>query len=691
MPIDLSQFRQAFFEESFEGLESMESGLLHLGVGAPDVEVIHTIFRAAHSMKGGSGTFGCLEVMAFTHLMETLLDEMRDGRRQVTQETVDLLLQSVDCLRDMLIATRDHATIDQQRVLFLQRHYERLLASTQEETAPMADTEANIASQAGGWQIRFRPYPDMLRSGNDPVRMFRELEALGSVSVRADVSRAPVFADFDPEECYLGWDVTVRGNATLAQLQEVFAWVEGECELEIVPIPETASEHRPDATLTMSATSAHRAPEDQGAADRQAAAPGSDLRAADERRTGVERRSTFDRRAGVVPTETASIRVSIDKIDALVNMVGELVITQAMLTQLGEHFDLSRLDKLRDGLDQLERNTRELQESVMRIRMVPISFAFNRFPRLVHDLSQKLGKKVELTMSGEQTELDKTVMERIGDPLMHLVRNGLDHGIEAPHIRKAAGKPETGLLHLNAYHQGGNIMIEVSDDGAGLQKLKLLRKARECGLLGDDEILPDEKVYELIFHPGLSTAEVVSDVSGRGVGMDVVRRNIKELGGHIDVRSQEGLGTLFTIRLPLTLAILDGQLVRIGQKIYIIPLVSIVESLQMESGCLNTVAGQNELYKFRDEYIAVVRLSELFSLTLERVELAGALLVVVDASGQKVGLVVDELLGQQQIVIKSLGTNFKRVHGVSGATILGDGTVALILDIAGLIDLLQHG
>jgi two-component system chemotaxis sensor kinase CheA len=409
-----------------------------------------------------------------------------------------------------------------------------------------------------------------------------------------------------------------------------------------------------------------------------------------EPRAGGERRTGGERRQPAAAADTNSIRVNITKIDALINTVGELVITQAMLSQLRDGFDMHHLDKLRDGLDQLERNTRELQESVMSIRMLPISFAFNRFPRLVHDLGQQLGKKVQLTISGEQTELDKTVMEKIGDPLLHLVRNALDHGIEPPARRSEAGKPETGCLHLHAYHQGGAIVIEVSDDGAGLNRDKILCKAREQGLVGEDETPPDDQVYTLIFQAGFSTAETISEISGRGVGMDVVWRNIKDLGGTIDVVSAGGSGTTFTIRLPLTLAILDGQLVQVGEETYIVPLVTIVESVQIDTTLIHTVAGQSTLYKLRDDYIPIVRLGDLFSVQKDGDTGTEHLLMVVESTGQKIGLIVDALLGQQQVVIKSLETNFRRIEGVSGATILGDGTVALILDIAGLLRLAQY-
>ena len=389
-------------------------------------------------------------------------------------------------------------------------------------------------------------------------------------------------------------------------------------------------------------------------------------------------------------TETGSIRVGTDKIDSLINMVGELVITQSMLSQMGEDFSMEKIEDLREGLAQLERNTRELQESVMRIRMLPISFSFQRFPRLVHDLSQKMNKKIELKMLGEQTELDKTVMEKIGDPLVHLVRNSLDHGIEDPQTRLAAGKSETGTITLNAYHQGGFIIIEISDDGAGLPRDKLLNKAIEKGLVTEQDNLPDEKIYDLIFHPGFSTADQVSDISGRGVGMDVVRKNIKELGGNVDVSTEEGRGTTFTIRLPLTLAILDGQLVKVGNETYIIPLVSIIESLEIETDNINTIAGTTEVYKMRDEYIPLVRLYEVFDVQPGTHRLQDCLLVVVEGDGGKAGILVDDLLSQQQVVIKSLETNYKRIQGVSGATILGDGTVALILDMSGLLTLARE-
>ena len=676
MAFDMRQFLKTFLEESFEGLDVMENALLNMDVGAVDGETINTIFRAAHSIKGGSGTFGLQDVAHFTHGVETLLDEMRDGRRSVTQPMVDLLLSSVDVLREMLAAHRDQSQYDEAKVRAVADRIQRELGQSGAAASDPAAQQPAGPTAGSHFTVHFRPKPHLLKTGNEPLRMLRELATFGELTTVCDISALPALVDMDPEEIYLGWELRLQGDATAAQVKEVFEWVEDDCDLRIEEHAHSAS---PNAAP---APTANREPAASTEARGQPAlhlAPPADERREDERR------AAGDRRKVALTQDAGSIRVGIDKVDALINMVGELVITQSMLNQLGEDFDMSKLVKLQEGLSQLERNTRELQESVMRIRMLPISFAFNRFPRMVHDLSTKLGKKVELQLSGEGTELDKTVMEKIGDPLVHLVRNSLDHGIETPQARLAAGKPEMGTIHLNAFHQGGNIVIEISDDGGGLPADKILAKARERGLIGPEEALTDEKIYDLIFQPGFSTAEQVSDVSGRGVGMDVVRRNIKDLGGSVEVQSWPGKGSKFTIRLPLTLAILDGQLVRVGQETYILPLVSIIESLQIRAEHINVVAGKAEVYKLRDEYLPIVRLYQLFGQQRERVELVGGLLVVVEGDGQRVGLLVDDLLSQQQVVIKSLETNFKKIGGVAGATILGDGTVSLILDITGII------
>lgn len=692
MAFDMRQFLQTFFEESFEGLDAMESALLNLDLGQVDAEIINSIFRAAHSIKGGSATFGLGEVSSFTHGVETLLDEMRDGRRQVSQRDVELLLRAVDCLREMLRAARDSGVFDTERVATLSREIEQALGNCVAAPREGATDETASLATAHGWRIQFKPFPHLLKSGNEPTRMFRELAALGDFTAECDVSALPALVDLDPEELYLRWTLTLVGDVDEKSIRDIFEWVDGDCELSIAPHTSVtaavqASVVKNIKTVTPAVSAGLPSPT-PSVAQSSTEATTSSAPSLAVAPPPVERRNAGERRHS--GADAGSIRVAIDKIDALINMMGELVITQSMLHELGAHFDMTRLGQLQEGLAQLERNTRELQENVMRIRMLPISFAFNRFPRMVHDLSQKLGKKVELKLSGEQTELDKTVMERIGDPLIHLVRNAIDHGLELPHVRAATGKREVGTVHLNAYHQGGNIVIEISDDGAGLNKDRIRAKAIERGLVSTDEHLSDERIHDLIFSAGFSTAEQVSDVSGRGVGMDVVRRNIKDLGGTVDVVSQAGTGSRFTIRLPLTLAILDGQLIRVGKEIYILPLVSIVESLQVRADCVNVIAGRAEVYKLRDEYLQIVRLYELFGETPDNTRLDGGLLVVVEGDGDRVALRVDDLLNQQQVVIKSLEANFRRVPGVSGATILGDGRVALILDITGIIKLARE-
>lgn len=682
MAIDIGQFVQTFFEESFEGLDVMEAGLLALEPGVTtDLEKINTIFRAAHSIKGGGGTFGFKDVTDFTHLMETLLDGMREGRLSVTSEAVDALLQSVDCLREMLIAARENIPVEPEQVRALRARLSRLLnqqpAQNRAENKPSPTVAPASAPQAAGWRIQFRPHPQLMHSGNDPVRMFRELTTLGKLTVRADASRLPKLADLRPEDSYLSWELELRGDATRDAVAEVFAWVEGDCDLNIEPL---AAEAAPGVRAEPAPPAA---PPDAEAGPKT----GEEGRQGElllERRKGEDRRRG-DRRVNVAASDSASIRVGIDKVDAVINLVGELVTTQSMLSALGEDFDMSRLDKLHEALDQLDRNTRDLQEHVMRIRMLPVSSVFSRFPRMVHDVSAKLGKQVELQINGEQTELDKTVIEKIGDPLVHLIRNSLDHGLEPPDERARAGKPETGVIRLDAYHKSGSIFIEVGDDGRGLNREALLRKGLQEGLLRPGEEYSDEQIYDLIFHPGLSTAKQVSDVSGRGVGMDVVRSNIQDVGGSIQIASHPGQGTRITISLPLTLAILDGQLVSVGEDCYIIPLLSIIESVQVRADAVNRVAGKGEVFRFRGQPLPILRLYELFDTEGAVSDLEQGLLVVVEADGRQVGLFVDDLEGQQQVSIKSLEKNFRRVSGVAGATILGDGRVGLILDISGLI------
>jgi two-component system chemotaxis sensor kinase CheA len=661
--LEMEEILKLFFEESFEGLDIMESSLLTLGDGT-DREMINTIFRAAHSIKGGAGTFGLMEISEFTHSAETLLDEMRNGARGITSDALQALLQSVDVIREMLQSAQAKQPIVMTGANKLGGELARILA----QKAPPAVTATPcgvapampLGGPLEGWRIEFAPDVSLFKTCNDPVRIFDELANLGPLEIVANVDQVPNLSDLDPTQCFLSWTLRLRGSIEHARVAEVFDWVDASSKIAYEPVYASGlpAADSPIADLPHAAV-----PRSSAAPDLHPATPN----------------------AVKSGGESGSLRVATEKVDALINLVGELVITQSMLGRFAEKYEPTDIESLRRGLAQLTRNTRELQESVMQIRMLPIGFSFNRFPRLVHDLSRKLGKKVELKLSGENTELDKTVLEKISDPLVHLVRNALDHGLELPEQRLAAGKSETGTLELNAFHEGGNIVIEVKDDGAGLNKDRILAKARERGLVDPDAQLSDENIYNLIFLAGFSTAEAVSDVSGRGVGMDVVRRNINDLGGHVQIFSARGQGSTMRIRLPLTLAILEGQVLRVGKEIYVASLVSIIETVQSTRESLSCVAGRTELFRHRDDYLPIIRLHDLFGIEPDSRDIADGLLVVLEADGRRVAMLVDELLAQQQVVIKSLETNFKQVPGLAGATIHGDGTVALILDVPGLV------
>ena len=491
----------------------------------------------------------------------------------------------------------------------------------------------------------------------------------------ANCNSIPSLVDFDATELYISWQITLITAAKKEDIAEIFEWVEDDCQL-VISNEESIDKKPTEINVDI-------ANETDETDELTAEKPTIKAKA----KTKVNPNVTNDSCLQKPKAESGSIRVGVDKVDSLINLVGELVITQSMLSELGNDFELSKVARLNSGLEQLLQNTKELQESVMRIRMLPISFAFNRFPRLIHDLSKKMGKEIELLISGEQTELDKSVMEQISDPLVHLVRNAVDHGIEATDVRIAQGKPEKGTVSLDAYHQGGSIVIEIKDDGGGIDSNVILAKAIENGLVDESISLSESQVYELLFEPGFSTAKTLSDISGRGVGMDVVKRNIQSLGGRIQIESTLGVGSTFKVFLPLTLAILDGQLVKVGREIYIIPLITIVESLQTQEALINRTSGDMVLYRLREDNVPVIPIYKLFNIPAQNKAIKNSLLVVVEADGQKVGLMVDDLLAQQQVVVKSLNENYQQVEGVSGATILGDGSVAMILDVPSMINM----
>lgn len=704
MALDMEQLRKIFHVECRENLETLEGELLQLDPSQVDLEVLNTIFRAAHSIKGGAGTFNLHEISEFTHAVETYLDLIRNQKKQLTAQGVDTLLKSCDVIRNMLDSREQETAIDEAlkqqvgaelQALLADQGADKVVDRATSQVQPVAsNTKANSIEtpdatvMAQGWRIRFVPHQTLFYSGNDPLRILRELRELGSeYQIELDHQALPELAEIDPELCYLSWTIRLTGEVSENDIRELFDWVEDECDLHISPILNDDAIGQIGDEQDASSVALQISTQAQVEPVAIANLPAVEPPVATVAPVISNPKESATNKPAKTDSSVSSIRVDIEKVDNLINLVGELVITQSMLTELGNDFSMDKLDKLKAGLAQLLQNSKDLQENVLNIRMLPMSFAFSRFPRLVRDLCGRLGKKVELQIQGEQTELDKTVLERIVDPLVHLVRNGIDHGVEMPDVRLAKGKPETGVITLKAFHQGGSIIVEICDDGAGIDCDKLWRKAVEKGVLEPQtqrSDLSDKQIINLIFAPGFSTAEQVSDISGRGVGMDVVRRNIEELGGQIEVDSVLGRGSRFTISLPLTLAILDGQLVKVADQVYVIPLLTIVESIQINTASVKHAAGGIELYRLREENIPILRLQDELAMGRSG-SLEKRLLCFVESAGHRVGLLVDDLLDQQQVVIKSLESNYAKVAGISGATILGDGSVSLILDIPGLI------
>jgi len=641
MTFGMSQFLGVFFEEAEEHLAALEHLLLTLDVAQPDAEALNGIFRAAHSIKGSSGMFGFDDLTAVTHVLETLLDKVRSGQIALQAQMIDVLLESRDVLAQLLAA---HKSETPDPSIAVQATVTRLQA--------LIDQQGNGSASAAAVDDSFGFFDD----------------APGAPAADTATATAAVAAPGEP------------------------AWGLFADEPAVAPAPaaDSAFGFFDDAPGAPSTAVAERAyglfPEAPGAplasAPAVAAAPAHDRRSSDRRAASA---------APAADAESSSIRVSVERIDSLINQVGELVITQAMLAQLTSVLDPAEHERIYQALTQLEHNTRELQEAVMSIRMLPISFVFNRFPRLVRDTCGKLGKQVELVLRGEHTELDKGVIEKLTDPLTHIVRNSIDHGIELPAERLAAGKPAMGTVRMSAFHQGGRIVVEISDDGKGLSRERILAKAKEQGMPVSDE-MPDSEVWQLIFMPGFSTAEAVTDLSGRGVGMDVVRRNITSIGGRIDINSVAGQGTHIAIRLPLTLAILDGMIVEVDKVHYVVPLTYIVESLQLKAEHIYSMSGSSSaVISVRNEYLPLLSLHRLLNLAAEPPPTVGGIVLILEAEGNTFALQVDDLIGQQQVVIKSLEQNFRRVDGITGATIMGDGSVALILDVDALPRLASQG
>ncbi|MCI3207049.1 chemotaxis protein CheA [Pandoraea capi] len=728
--MDITQFYQTFFDEAEELLAEMEHLLLALDVSAPDNEQLNAIFRAAHSIKGGAATFGFTALTETTHLLENLLDRARRGELQLRTEMVDTFLETKDVLHQQLNAYRASSEPDAEAMKRICAVLQQLAAEgegapvsaaptspfTQAAApapvaAPAAPVEAaEPATDASGAPSGAIP-PGQTRlkvtltgvGEKDQTLLAEELGNLGTVAGRQSVGDAlhlwldttcdaddilavccfviePSQIDVQDASAVAAPAPAPEPAAAPVQTSEIFTpapapAASAPIEVPAAMAPVAAAPVAPEAVVPPPAAEPIVVP--------SAAPPAAASGGGNGAHHPPEKRAAAPAAGGAAGHENSSIRVGVEKVDQLINLVGELVITQAMLAQTASSLDPMLHDRLFNGMGQLERNARDLQEAVMSIRMMPMDYVFSRFPRLVRDLATKLGKQIELVTFGQATELDKSLIERIIDPLTHLVRNSLDHGIETTELRVASGKDPVGQLVLSAAHQGGNIVIEVSDDGAGLRREKILAKAQQQGMNVSDS-MADEEVWQLIFAPGFSTAEAVTDVSGRGVGMDVVKRNIQQMGGHVEILSTRGKGTTIRIVLPLTLAILDGMSVKVGPEIFILPLNFVMESLQPRRDDIRAVTGEGQVVLVRGEYLPLVELYRAFDVPEARLDPTQGIIVILQAEGRRFALLVDELVGQQQVVVKNLETNYRRIHGISAATIMGDGSVALIVDVAAL-------
>jgi two-component system chemotaxis sensor kinase CheA len=717
---DLDDFKATYFDECSELLLELEEQFAAIEEGDRSPDRLNAVFRAIHSIKGGGGAFGFSALVQFAHAYETLLDHVRDGRIEMSEPVSTLCIRSNDIVADFVNAAKTGADLGagyggEEKAQFdaltsgghagddggppmeeFDIDFTPVMVNLGGDAGPPLVTdafeEAPLAPAEGRWEIRFTPHSELYARANDPLLLFRELAAIGTTEVEAIIDAVPPLADFEPFGVYCSWVIRLDApNATEAQIAEVFEFVEGNCELSIgrvsaVPVqaaipaapvvgePSEGGDVLSFAALAEALKPALKAPAVIPPLVKPAVAE-ADHEGDNDRRSGPE-----DRRGNSVQ----SIRVDLDKIDRVVNMVGELVITQSMLTQQMDETLRARYQELVRGLEVLAQTTRGLQDSVMSIRAQPVKTVFSRMPRLVRELAAKTGKKIKLDTIGETTEIDKTIIEQLSDPLTHMIRNSADHGIEQPHTRVAAGKPETGTIRLSAEQAGGNILIVVEDDGAGINRERVLQVARDREVVGADQQLSDEQIDQLIFAPGFSTASEVSDISGRGVGMDVVLSNIKKIGGSVHVKSWTGKGTRMTLRLPLTLAVLDVMLVKVAGSPYVIPLSSIVETIQCARASFSRMPTGNQVLQVRGEYVQVVDLASRFDMRTEAAQTSRFVVLCEAEGGVKVALVVDDIIGQQQVVIKSLEENFQSIEGIAGGTILGDGNVALIVDVQGL-------
>lgn len=666
----MERFRLVFFEECTELLQQLEEGLVALQSQSDDEETINAVFRAVHSIKGGgAGSFGFKRLVEFSHVFESLLGAIRSGNIIIETAHFDVLLRAADILSELVEAAQSDCAVADDHGGTVVTEMSKIIGSgalrSGEKTSLFSKKIQEDALHR--YQISFRPLAELFVRANEPLLLIRELKTLGELKVTVHTSAVPFLEELEPDMAYFFWDFSLVTSEALDVIEEVFEFVEDDCELKIedLGLYLAAEDFKDDDDAGLF----------QEVDEFKEESPAEDIKP----------------QPAVKNVISQSIRVNLDKVDRLVNMVGELVITQAMLKEQVGLLNPDQFSGLIGGIEELSRHTRDMQSSVMAIRSQPVKTVFARLPRLVREISASLDKKVNLVITGQDTEVDKTVTEQLGDPLIHMIRNALDHGLESPRERRAAGKPEEGTITLTATHRGERIFIEMEDDGRGINRKVVLEKAREKGLVPPEANFSDDEIDNLIFLPGFSTAENVSDLSGRGVGMDVVRRNIQNLGGRVRVTSTPGKSTKFTLSLPLTLAVMDGMIFRMETECYVLPLASIIQSIQPETDDINELPDGSLVMMFREEYIPLVCLRKIFSLSGPLPDPCEGLIVVVEGNGGSLmGLMVDELIGQQQVVIKSLESNYQSIDGISGVTILGNGMVALIIDIAGIQEITNY-
>jgi len=722
--MDMNEIKEIFFQECEEQLAELESGLLKLNDGDRDPETVNAVFRAVHSIKGGAGAFGLEELVAFAHVFETTLDCVRSNKLEPNQDVLKVMLRSADVLADLVTCSRDGGSVEESRTRGLVKELEALAngeappaAEAPKAAKPAAAPAATPTDDSGfqpipftfdgfgeeedaveqfTYEVTFKPARELYAKGNEAALLLRDLSRLGEMSIACDTDQLPALESMDPEASYFGWKISITTPKSEDEVRAVFEFAEWDCELEVKPAEVSADEELPMVPVPFDLSALDEEPaeivEPQPKAVAAVEAVSSVAKAVNAavekkgRAAAAAAAATQNNAVAAASSAGQTIRVDLDRVDRLINLVGELVINQAMLSQSVVENDTNGTSNINMGLEELQQLTREIQDSVMAIRAQPVKPVFQRMSRIVREVADMVGKQIRLVTEGENTEVDKTVIDKIAEPLTHMIRNAVDHGIESPEKREAAGKDPEGTIKLSAKHRSGRILIELIDDGGGINRERVKQKAIDNDLISPDANLSDEEIDNLIFAPGFSTADKISDISGRGVGMDVVKRSIQALGGRISISSRPGLGSTFTMSLPLTLAVLDGMVVTVAGQTLVVPLTAIVETLQPEASAIHSFGANQRLISIRNSFCPLVDVGRILNFRANQANpVEGVALLVESEGGGQRALMVDAIQGQRQVVIKSLEANYTHVPGIAAATILGDGRVALILDVDAVV------